>query len=249
MVQDIVYMRICYIVYKMTVIFTLIYGIIYSVHSFRRICMLQLEHVSKNYGSIRAVDDLNFAIKDRQVVGLLGMNGAGKSTTLNMITGCTAPSSGNILINGHNIIDDHRDAKREFGYLPEIVPLYDEMTVEEYLRFVCELKEIVSKYISKHICDICETVGIRDIMKRPVINLSKGLRQRVGIAQALCGNPPVIILDEPTIGLDPVQTISFRRMIRTLSQEHTIIISSHILSENTGSMRQVYNTASWQKCV
>ncbi|MBO2516788.1 MAG: ABC transporter, partial [Clostridiales bacterium] len=183
--------------------------------------MLQLEHVSKNYGSIRAVDDLNFAIKDRQVVGLLGMNGAGKSTTLNMITGCTAPSSGNILINGHNIIDDHRDAKREFGYLPEIVPLYDEMTVEEYLRFVCELKEIVSKYISKHICDICETVGIRDIMKRPVINLSKGLRQRVGIAQALCGNPPVIILDEPTIGLDPVQTISFRRMIRTLSQEHT----------------------------
>lgn len=193
--------------------------------------MLILDHVSKRYGSVTAVDDLSLSVEKGQVVGLLGKNGAGKSTTLNMITGCTAPDSGTISIDGYDIIADHRDAKRCIGYMPEIVPLYDEMTVEAYLRYVCKLKEIRKNCIESHIEEIYELLGLADIRKRIIANLSKGLRQRVGIAQSLCGNPDILIMDEPTIGLDPVQMIEFRNLINSLSNDHTIIISSHILSE------------------
>lgn len=193
--------------------------------------MLELNSVSKRYGPLIAVDNLSLTINDGQIVGLLGVNGAGKSTTLNMLTGCIAPGAGSVIVDGYDMISNHRDAKRNIGYLPEVVPLYDEMTVEGYLQFVCKLKEISKSSIASHINELCETVGITQIRKRVIANLSKGLRQRVGIAQAICGNPKYIILDEPTIGLDPLQIIEFRKMILSLAKEHTIIISSHVLSE------------------
>ena len=193
--------------------------------------MISAEKISKRYGNLFAVRDASFFVPKGQVLGLLGQNGAGKTTLMNILTGCLAPSGGNVLIDGHDIITQPRLAKHLIGYLPEVAPLYDEMTVWAYLRFVCELKDVVSEQIDSHLAEICEKAGISDIKGRVIGHLSKGYRQRVGLAQALCGSPEIIILDEPTAGLDPVQTTEFRTLIRQLKGEHTIILSSHILSE------------------
>lgn len=193
--------------------------------------MISFSHVTKRYGAMDAVHDLSFDIPRGQVVGLLGQNGAGKTTTLNMLTGYLAPSEGSIKINGYDLMAEPRTAKQHLGYLPEIPPLYDEMTVEGYLRFVCQLRLVVAKEIQLHVRDIAEKTGLTDMLSRRVGNLSKGYRQRVGLAQALCGDPEILILDEPTVGLDPRQTAEFRETLRAIAQERTVIFSSHILTE------------------
>ena len=192
--------------------------------------MIKISHLVKNYGNFTAVDDISFEVAKGEVLGFLGPNGAGKSTTMNMITGYLSSTSGSIKIGGVDILDDPLNAKRLIGYLPEQPPLYPDMTVEEYLSFAYDLKNCKLNK-EKHIREICEVVKITDVYKRLLKNLSKGYKQRVGIAQALIGNPPVIIFDEPTIGLDPKQIIEIRNLIRTLGKEHTVIISTHILQE------------------
>ncbi len=192
--------------------------------------MIKIEHLVKNYGSICAVDDISFSVKQGEIVGFLGPNGAGKSTTMNMLTGYLSSTSGSIRIDGYEVLENPRDAKKLIGYLPEQPPLYADMTVEEYLSFCYDLKECKLNK-KEHLREICEVVKIEDVYKRVIKNLSKGYRQRVGIAQALVGNPPVIIFDEPTVGLDPKQIIEIRNLIRTLGREHTVILSTHILGE------------------
>ena len=192
--------------------------------------MIKIEHLSKNYGSITAVDDISFEIGDGEVVGFLGPNGAGKSTTMNMLTGYLSTTTGHVVINGIDILENPIEAKRSIGYLPEQPPLYLDMTVEEYLSFAYDLKGCTYNK-EKHLTEICEVVKITDVRKRVIKNLSKGYRQRVGIAQALVGNPPIIIFDEPTIGLDPKQIIEIRNLIRMLGRDHTVILSTHILQE------------------
>ena len=192
--------------------------------------MIKISHLVKNYGSICAVDDISFEIERGEVVGFLGPNGAGKSTTMNIITGYLSSTSGTVTIGGVDILDDPLNAKRLIGYLPEQPPLYPDMTVEEYLGFAYDLKNCKFNK-AKHIKEICDVVKISDVRGRLIKNLSKGYKQRVGIAQALVGNPPVIIFDEPTIGLDPKQIIEIRNLIRTLGREHTVILSTHILQE------------------
>ena len=192
--------------------------------------MIKISHLVKNYGNFTAVDDISFEVAKGEVLGFLGPNGAGKSTTMNMITGYLSSTSGSIKIGGVDILDDPLNAKRLIGYLPEQPPLYPDMTVEEYLSFAYDLKNCKLNK-EKHLREICEVVKITDVYKRMLKNLSKGYKQRVGIAQALVGNPPVIIFDEPTIGLDPKQIIEIRNLIRTLGKEHTVIISTHILQE------------------
>ena len=192
--------------------------------------MIKIEHLVKNYGNICAVDDISFSVEKGEIVGFLGPNGAGKSTTMNMLTGYLSSTSGSIQVADFEVLDNPRDAKKMIGYLPEQPPLYLDMTVEEYLSFCYELKEC--KLDKKaHLAEICEVTKISDVTKRVIKNLSKGYRQRVGIAQALIGNPPVIIFDEPTVGLDPKQIIEIRNLIRTLGKEHTVILSTHILGE------------------
>ncbi len=193
--------------------------------------MIELSHLIKDYGEKRAVDDLNFTVRGGEILGFLGRNGAGKSTTMNMITGYLSPTSGTVRVDGFDILKHPREAKRHIGYLPEQPPLYMDMTVGEYLRFVCRLKEVARTKARSHIDDICELVHIADMRKRLIRNLSKGYRQRVGIAQALVGNPPALILDEPTVGLDPGQIIEIRRLIKDLGRDHTVILSSHLLAE------------------
>jgi len=193
--------------------------------------MIELKHVTKRYGATLAVSDLSFRAPEGQIVGLLGQNGAGKTTTLNMLTGYFPPNEGQVLVNGMDMLHHPRECKRCIGYLPEKPPLYDEMTVEAYLRFVCELREVERKAIAAHIKEIMATCGLTEVAKRLVGHLSKGFRQRVGVAQALCGNPPVIVLDEPTVGLDPRQVVEIRELIRQLGKNHTVIFSSHLLSE------------------
>ena len=193
--------------------------------------MIELKHVTKRYGATLAVCDLSFRAPEGQIVGLLGQNGAGKTTTLNMLTGYFPPNEGQVLVNGMDMLHHPRECKRCIGYLPEKPPLYDEMTVEAYLRFVCELREVERKAIAAHIKEIMATCGLADVSGRLVGHLSKGFRQRVGVAQALCGNPPVIVLDEPTVGLDPRQVVEIRELIRQLGKTHTVIFSSHLLSE------------------
>ncbi|MDD2648689.1 MAG: ABC transporter ATP-binding protein [Eubacteriales bacterium] len=193
--------------------------------------MIALERVSKRYGSLYAVRDLSFRIDSGEIAGLLGRNGAGKTTTLNIITGYTAPASGDVSVGGHDLMLEPREARRLIGYLPEKPPLYDEMTVNDYLAFVCRLREVSESAIKKHIDEITERTGITGERKRLIGNLSKGYRQRVGMAGAICGNPQVLILDEPTVGLDPKQVVEMRELIRSLGREHTVLISSHILSE------------------
>lgn len=192
--------------------------------------MLEVKNLVKKYGGFEAVSDLNFSISNGEIVGFLGPNGAGKSTTMNMITGYISSTSGTIEIDGHEILEDPFQAKKNIGYLPEIPPLYLDMTVLEYLNFVFDLKKI--KLNKKtHIDEVCKLVKIDHVSKKIIKDLSKGYKQRVGIAQALLGNPPLLILDEPTVGLDPKQIIEIRNLIKELGKSHTIILSSHILSE------------------
>jgi ABC-2 type transport system ATP-binding protein len=194
--------------------------------------MIQIQNLVKRFGSKYAVDDISFKIDDGEVVGFLGPNGAGKSTTMNIITGYMSSTSGSASIGGIDILENPTEAKRFIGYLPEQPPLYVDMTVREFLNFVYELKGCKLNR-KKHLEEICEVVKIADDYKknRLIRNLSKGYKQRVGIAQALVGNPRVIILDEPTVGLDPKEIIEIRNLIRTLGETHTVILSTHILSE------------------
>lgn len=192
--------------------------------------MIKVEHLTKQYGNKYAVNDISFEVGDGEIVGFLGPNGAGKTTTMNIITGYLAPSAGTVIVDGYDIIENATEAKKRFGYVPEQPPLYPEMTVDEYLSFVFELKKCTFNK-KKHLDEICEVIKIADVRKRVIGNLSKGYKQRVGIAQALVGNPKVIILDEPTSGLDPKQIVEIRNLIRTLGLDHTIILSTHILSE------------------
>ena len=192
--------------------------------------MIKIDHLVKNYGANCAVDDVSFEIERGEIVGLLGPNGAGKSTTMNILTGYLSCTAGRVLVDGLNVLDEPLEVKRRIGYLPEQPPLYLDMTVEEYLIFVYNLKGCTLNR-TKHLEEICEVVKIKDVYKRLIRNLSKGYRQRVGIAQALVGNPPIIIFDEPTVGLDPKQIIEIRNLIRTLGKDHTVILSTHILQE------------------
>ena len=193
--------------------------------------MIELKHVTKRYGAKCAVNDISFTINKGEVLGFLGRNGAGKSTTMNMITGYISASEGQILIDGMDILEQPREAKRRIGYLPELPPLYMDMTVEEYLKFVCEIKEVRHKSQKAHLDDLYNLVKITDVRHRLIRNLSKGYKQRVGVAQALVGNPEVVIMDEPTVGLDPKQIIEIRKLISGLGENHTVVLSSHILHE------------------
>lgn len=193
--------------------------------------MIEVRHLSKRYGTHLAVDDLSFSIDRGVVYGFLGPNGAGKSTTMNIMTGCLGATEGEVLIDGHNVAEEPMEAKKHIGYLPELPPLYGDMTPEEYLLFVARAKGLRREESARQIETVMEKTRIADVRKRLIRNLSKGYRQRVGIAQALLGNPEVIILDEPTVGLDPAQIIEIRELIRELGKEHTLVLSSHILSE------------------
>ncbi len=192
--------------------------------------MIEVKNLCKHYGDKKAVNDISFEVKDGEILGFLGPNGAGKSTTMNMITGYISSTSGQAVINGVDIMENPKKAKSYIGYLPEIPPIYVDMTVSGYLNFVYDLKKCKLPR-SKHIQDVCDLVKITDVKDRIIKNLSKGYKQRVGLAQALIGNPPVLILDEPTVGLDPKQIIEIRSLIKRLGKNHTVILSSHILSE------------------
>ncbi len=193
--------------------------------------MITVEHLTKCYGDFVAVKDLSFEIEDGHVYGFLGPNGAGKSTTMNIMTGCLSPTDGKVCIDGFDIFEEPGKAKRLIGYLPEQPPLYMNETPEEYLRFVGQAKGVHEPELSAQIDEVCYKTRIENVRKRRISTLSKGYRQRVGIAQALLGKPKVIILDEPTVGLDPLQIIEIRDLIRDLGHDHTVILSSHILSE------------------
>ena len=192
--------------------------------------MVEVKNLTKRYGSNVALDNISFSVEEGTVVGFLGPNGAGKSTTMNIITGYLSASEGSVTVGGFDTLDNPNEAKKLIGYLPELPPLYMDMTVKEYLNFMYELKK-VDLPREKHIREICALVKIDNVYNRLVGNLSKGYKQRVGIAQALLGNPPVLILDEPTVGLDPKQIIEIRNLIKSLGRNHTIILSSHILPE------------------
>jgi ABC-2 type transport system ATP-binding protein len=192
--------------------------------------MIEVNHLTKKYGNHCAVKDISFTVDEGEILGFLGPNGAGKSTTMNILTGYLSATEGTVTINGHDILEDPNAAKANIGYLPEIPPLYLDMTVREYLDFMYDLKKCMLPRV-KHITEICKVLKIEDVYGRLIKNLSKGYRQRVGLAQALIGNPPVLILDEPTVGLDPKQIIEIRSLIQTLGKHHTVIFSSHILSE------------------
>lgn len=193
--------------------------------------MIEVKNLTKVYGQHKAVDNISFTVNDGEILGFLGPNGAGKTTTMNMMTGFISSTSGTVTINGHDILDDPIEAKKQLGYLPDVPPVYGDMRVDEYLEFVCDIKRVKKSQRAAMLDDIAETVGISDVRNRIVKNLSKGYRQRVGLAQALVGYPSVLILDEPTVGLDPKQIIEMREVIRRLGERHTILLSSHILSE------------------
>ena len=193
--------------------------------------MLQVEHLTKRYGAVTAVDDLSFEIAGAGVYGFLGPNGAGKSTTMNIMTGCLSATRGTVKISGYDIYEEPREAKRRVGYLPEQPPLYLGETPEEYLRFVGEAKGLRGAELKRQIASVIDETGIGDMKNRRISALSKGYRQRVGIAQALLGEPDTVILDEPTVGLDPIQILEIRALIGQLGESRTVLISSHILSE------------------
>ena len=193
--------------------------------------MIEVQNLVKMYGDHTAVDHLSFRIEKGHIYGLLGPNGAGKSTTMNIMTGYLGATEGKVLIQGHDILKEPELAKKSIGYLPEQPPVYMDMTVREYLQFAAELKKIPKKEREKQMNDVIRMTGIREVENRLIQNLSKGYRQRVGLAQAILGYPEVIILDEPTVGLDPKQIIEIRDLIKSLKKKHTVILSSHILSE------------------
>lgn len=192
--------------------------------------MIEVKNLTKRYGSHCAVDNISFQVDEGQILGFLGPNGAGKSTTMNILTGYLSATAGTVTINGHDILDEPNEAKANIGYLPEQPPLYPDMTVKEYLNFIYELKKCALPR-KKHLAEVCKVLKIDNVYNRLIKNLSKGYKQRVGFAQALIGNPPVLILDEPTVGLDPNQIIEIRSLIKSLGKHHTVILSSHILPE------------------
>ena len=193
--------------------------------------MIEVKNLVKKYGNHLAVDHLNFTIEEGHIYGFLGPNGAGKSTTMNIMTGYLGATEGEVLINGHDVLKEPEEAKKQIGYLPELPPLYMDMTVREYMEFAAELKKIPKAKRAESIYDVEKLVKIKDVEKRLIKNLSKGYRQRVGLAQAVLGFPEIIILDEPSVGLDPKQIIEIRELIRKLAKKHTVILSSHILAE------------------
>ncbi len=193
--------------------------------------MIEIRDLVKYYGDICAVDHVSFSVEEGEILGFLGPNGAGKTTTMNILTGYLSATSGTVLVNGHDILENPHEAKKCIGYLPEHPPLYLDMTVTEFLQFVAELKGVPKELRIRQMAEIMKLVRITDVAGRLIKNLSKGYRQRVGIAQALVGNPQVLVLDEPTVGLDPKQIIEIRNLIKELGKAHTIILSSHILPE------------------
>lgn len=193
--------------------------------------MIQVQNLCKNYGHRKAIEDLNFHVKKGEVVGLLGPNGAGKTTTMRIITGFMVPSSGEVILGGDNIFENPIQAKKKIGYLPEIPPLYQDMTVTNYLKFVAQLKQVPHSQIKKNVEQAIESTNLQQVSSRQIQNLSKGFRGRVGLAQALVSLPEILILDEPTVGLDPRQVAEVRKLIGNLKGDHTILLSTHILSE------------------
>ena len=193
--------------------------------------MIEVQNLTKVYGNHVAVDHVSFTIDSGKIYGFLGPNGAGKSTTMNIITGCLAATEGTVTVDGHDIFEEPIAAKKCIGYLPEVPPLYPDMTVIDYLRFVAEAKGVSGKDIAAEVARVMDKTGVSDMRLRLIKNLSKGYRQRVGLAQALVGSPPVLILDEPTVGLDPAQIVEIRSLIKELGREHTVLLSTHILPE------------------
>ena len=193
--------------------------------------VIEVSHLTKKYGNHLAVEDLSFTVEDGQIYGLLGPNGAGKSTIMNILTGYLSATSGQVTVAGHPLPEEADEAKACVGYLPELPPLYPEMTVGEYLEFVAELKKVPRAQRKEQVLRAARRTGLEKVLPRLIRSLSKGYKQRVGIAQALLGSPKLIILDEPTVGLDPAQVIEMRKLIRELGKAHTVILSSHILSE------------------
>ena len=201
--------------------------------------MIEVSHLTKKYGNHLAVEDLSFTVEDGQIYGLLGPNGAGKSTIMNILTGYLSATSGQVTVAGHPLPEEADAAKACVGYLPELPPLYPEMTVGEYLEFVAELKKVPRAQRKEQVLRAARRTGLEKVLPRLIRSLSKGYKQRVGIAQALLGSPKLIILDEPTVGLDPAQVIEMRKLIRELGKAHTVILSSHILSEVQAVCQQV----------
>jgi len=201
--------------------------------------VIEVSHLTKQYGNHLAVDDVSFTVADGQICGLLGPNGAGKSTIMNILTGYLSATSGQVTVAGHPLPEEADAAKACVGYLPEQPPLYPEMTVQEYLTFAAELKGVKKAERKEQVCRAARRTGLETVLPRLIRSLSKGYKQRVGIAQALLGSPRLIILDEPTVGLDPAQVIEIRKLIRELGRAHTVILSSHILSEVQAVCRQI----------
>ena len=201
--------------------------------------MIEVSHLTKQYGNHLAVDDVSFTVADGQICGLLGPNGAGKSTIMNILTGYLSATSGQVTVAGHPLPEEADAAKACVGYLPEQPPLYPEMTVQEYLTFAAELKGVKKAERREQVCRAARRTGLEAVLPRLIRSLSKGYKQRVGIAQALLGSPRLIILDEPTVGLDPAQVIEIRKLIRELGRAHTVILSSHILSEVQAVCQQI----------
>ena len=193
--------------------------------------MIEVKNVTKKYGTFTAVNNISFTVKDGEVVGFLGPNGAGKTTTMNMITGFIEPTSGEINVNGYDIVKKSKKAKMQIGYMPENVPLYTDLTVKEFVSYMAELKLVKKAERKEQVQKVLEETGLLDVQNKLTKNLSRGYKQRVSMAGALVGNPEVLILDEPTVGLDPKQIIEIRNLIKKLGQNHTVIVSSHILSE------------------
>lgn len=201
--------------------------------------MIEVSHLTKQYGNHLAVDDVSFTVADGQICGLLGPNGAGKSTIMNILTGYLSATSGQVTVAGHPLPEEADAAKACVGYLPEQPPLYPEMTVQEYLTFAAELKGVKKAERKEQVCRAARRTGLETVLPRLIRSLSKGYKQRVGIAQALLGSPRLIILDEPMVGLDPAQVIEIRKLIRELGRAHTVILSSHILSEVQAVCQQI----------
>ncbi len=193
--------------------------------------MIEVKNVTKKYGKVTAVDDISFEVKDGEIMGFLGPNGAGKTTTMNIITGFIEPTEGTVIINGDDISKKPKKVKKQIGYMPENVPLYTDLTVKEFVKYMAELKLVEKKNRKEEVESIIEKTGLKEVENKIIKNLSRGYKQRVSMAGALVGNPDVLILDEPTVGLDPKQIIEIRKLIKELGKTHTVILSSHILSE------------------